>query len=62
MVGVRFALVLGAQAQEMGMVFLGKSRKQRVRLQPGDEDEEVELGACFWQQKVRGGVGLGQKP
>lgn len=31
-VGVRFALVLGAQAQEMGMVFLGKARKQRVRL------------------------------
>ena len=30
--GSGFSLVLGAQAEEMGMVVLGKARKQRVKL------------------------------
>lgn len=32
LVGVCFALVLGAQEGEMGVMFLGKTRKQRTKL------------------------------
>lgn len=45
-IGVGFALALGAQAEERRMMFLGKSRKQRAKVQPGDREEEVYLGAA----------------
>lgn len=41
MVGMAFALVLGAQAEDLGMVFLGIARKRRAKLQPGDREEEI---------------------
>ena len=31
MVGMSFALVLGAQAEDLGMIFLGIARKQRAK-------------------------------
>lgn len=41
MVGMAFALVLGAQAEDLGMVFLGIARKWRAKLQPGDREGEI---------------------